>query len=244
MTSTVITLGTRGSPLALWQTNDIAERLRARWPALTVEIRIYGTSGDAHQEIPFTALADNAFTDQIEQALVHGDVDAAVHSYKDLPVVSPPSLIIAAVPVRGDVREALVSRNGQRLAELPSGAVIGTSSDRRSAILRALRPDLQIRPIRGPVDVRLQKVLDGEYDAVLFAAVGLERLGLAHHITEYFSTSIMPPAAGQGALAVQCRTDDARVRALIEAIDDRALHLAVRSEREAEHHTAQPTTSR
>jgi hydroxymethylbilane synthase len=231
-----ITLGTRGSPLALWQTNDVAARLRTRWPALVVETRVYETSGDAQQHVQFTSLADNAFTDQIEQALLSGEIDAAVHSYKDLPTESPPGLVIAAIPVRADVRESLVSRSGQRLADLPAGAVIGTSSERRSATLRGLRPDIELRPIRGSVDVRLQKLLAGEYDAVLFAAAGLERLGLAHHITEYFDVDVMPPAAGQGALAVQCRVADTRVIEWLQGIDDPQLHASVVAERRVELH--------
>lgn len=229
-----LVLGTRGSTLARRQTEHVRDMLERRWPAVNVTLRVYETFGDTRLDIPFPKLADNAFTDQIERALVAGEIDAAVHSYKDLPMESPDGLVIAAVPVRADMREALVARNGLTLQQLPSGAVLGTSSERRAAMLRALRPDIELRPIRGAVDARLDKVLAGEYDAVIFAVAGLERLGLAHHITEYFSLETMPPAAGQGALAVQCRADDARVIALLEGIDDAKLHDTVRAERQEE----------
>jgi hydroxymethylbilane synthase len=229
-----LVLGTRGSTLALRQTEQVRDMLERRWPALSVTLRVYETFGDTRLDIPFPKLADDAFTDQIERALIAGEIDAAVHSYKDLPMESSDELVIAAVPIRADMREALVARDGLTLRQLPAGAVLGTSSERRAATLRALRPDIELRPIRGAVDVRLDKVLAGEYDAVIFAVAGLERLGLAHHITEYFSLETMPPAAGQGALAVQCRTNDARVTSLLEGIDDVALHDTVRAERQEE----------
>lgn len=227
-----LVLGTRGSALALRQTVQVREMLERRWSMLSVTLRVYDTFGDTRLDIPFPDLADNAFTDQIERALVDGEIDAAVHSYKDLPIESPAGLIIAAVPVRADMREALVARDGLTLRSLPAGAVVGTSSERRAATLRTLRPDIVLRPIRGAVDARLEKVVRGEYDAVIFAVAGLERLGLTHHITEYFSLDVMAPAAGQGALAVQCRASDARIVALVAGIDDVVLHTAVLAERE------------
>lgn len=234
LTQQSLVLGTRGSALARRQTEQVRDMLERRWPAVSVTLRVYETFGDTRLDIPFPQLADNAFTDQIERALIDGEIDAAVHSYKDLPTESSDELVIAAVPVRADMREALVARDGLTLQQLPGGAVLGTSSERRAATLRALRPDIELRPIRGAVDARLAKVHAGEYDAVIFAVAGLERLGLAHHITEYFSLETIPPAAGQGALAVQCRANDARVIALLEGIDDVALHDAVRAERQEE----------
>jgi len=208
--------------------------LRERWPALDVRIDVLATSGDERLDIPFPDLAADAFTDRLERALLTGSIQAAVHSYKDLPYESSPDLIIAAVPVRADVREALVSRGGATLAQLPTGAIVGTSSERRSAILKRLRPDIELRPMRGPVDARLQQVMDGTYDAAIFAVAGLDRLGLSHHITEYFSVEVIRPAAGQGALAVQCRAADDATRMLLAGIDDVALHATVRAEREHE----------
>lgn len=234
MTPAAITLGSRGSQLAVRQTEQVRTLLGARWPRLVIQIRTYTTSGDEHLDVPFTALADDAFTDQLEQALRRGEIDAVVHSYKDLPSRDTPELVIAAVPVRADVREALVSRHGHRLADLPHGATVGTSSMRRTKALQTLRPDLQLRPIRGPVDARLAQVLRGDFDAVIFAAAGLHRLGMEHHISEYFSEAMIPYAAGQGALAVQCRAADVAVRTLIEGIDDATLHAIVRAERAAE----------
>lgn len=233
-----LTLGTRSSKLALQQTQQVETLLRAAWPALDISTTVFQTSGDNRLDIPFTVLADNAFTDEIERALLAGTIDVAVHSYKDLPPNGTPGLTIAAIPVRADPRDALVARDGLTLATLPPGAAIGTSSERRASALHAVRPDLELRPIRGPVDSRLQQLLDGAYDAVIFAVAGLERLGLAHHITEYLDESIMPPAAGQGALAVQCRSDDTEVIAILRAIDNPTIHAAVLAEREAENNAA------
>jgi hydroxymethylbilane synthase len=229
-----LTIGTRSSELALRQARQVDAMLRAAWPGLDVRTRLYVSSGDERLDVPADQLAPDAFVDRLERALLAGEVDAVVHSYKDLPAVATAGLVIAAVPVRADPREALVARDGHRLADLPAGAVVGTSSARRSAWLRALRPDLEARPIRGPVDSRVRQVMDGHFDAALLAAAGLERLDLAHHITEYFDLDVLPPAAAQGALAVQCRASDAATSMLLAAIDDRALHAAVRAERELE----------
>jgi hydroxymethylbilane synthase len=233
--SAVTTIGTRSSELALRQTRQVAELLRAAWPQLDVRTRHYVSSGDEQLDLPADQLAPDAFVDRLERALLAGEVDAVVHSYKDLPFAATPGLVIAAVPLRADPREALVARSGLRLDQLPAGAIVGTSSARRGAWLRERRPDLEARPIRGPVDSRVRQVLEeGRFDAALLAAAGLQRLDLAHHVTEYFDLETLPPAAGQGALAVQCRADDAATAALLAAIDDLALHAAVRAERELE----------
>ncbi len=229
-----LTIGTRGSTLARRQAEQVVALLGAAHPEIAVHWRVYGSSGDARPDVPFADLADDAFTDRIERALLDGEVDAAVHSYKDLPQEPVAGLVIAAVPVRADPREALVARDGATLATLRPGAIIGTSSPRRAAALKALRPDCELRPIRGPVDARLEKVLAGEYDAAIFALAGLQRLGLAAHASEIFDATVIAPAAGQGALAVQCRERDHATRSALADIDDARLHAQVRAERAQE----------
>lgn len=230
MTDRRFVLGTRQSELALRQTAIVADLLASAHPELEIEVRRYEASGDRMLDVPAPRLAADAFTDVIEQALLAGEIDAAVHSYKDLPVEPRPGLVIAAVPVRADPREALVCARPLKLSELPPGSRVGTSSERRAAAVRALRSDLEVSPIRGTVDARVAKVLAGEYDAALLALAGLERLQLRANITEIFDLEAMPPAAGQGALAVQCRSDDAAALRLVTSIDDVDLHNAVDAE--------------
>ncbi len=223
-------VGTRKSELALRQTAIVAGLLGAAHPQLDVEVREYETSGDMMLDVPAPQLAPDAFTDVLERALSAGEIDAAVHSYKDLPPDSTAGLVIAAVPVRADPREALVCARPLKLSELPPGALVGTSSERRAAAVLALRPDLEVRPIRGTVDARVAKVLAGDYDAALLALAGLDRLQLRANITEIFDLTTMPPAAGQGALAVQCRADDPIALDILTRIDDIELHNAVDAE--------------
>ncbi len=225
-------IGTRASRLALIQTELVVARLREAWPELAVEPVEITTAGDRERTSPLTS-GEGAgwFTSAIQDALLAGEVDVAVHSYKDLPTARPDGLLIAAVPERADPRDALVSREGATLARLPAGAVVGTSSPRRSAQTLAVRPDLELRPIRGNVDTRLQKVDDGEYDAALFAIAGLERLGLGERASHVFGFEEMLPAPAQGALAVECRRDDAETQRLLTAIDDIDLRRLVSAER-------------
>ncbi len=225
-----IVIGTRRSPLALYQARVVVELISAAHPELQIAVREYEASGDRMLDVPAPMLAADAFTDSIEQALAAGEIDAAVHSYKDLPIEQTHGLTIAAIPVRADPREALVCARQLTLRELPPGSVVGTSSERRGDAVRSLRPDVTIKPIRGAVDARVAKVLAGEYDAALLALAGLERLGLTEYVTEIFDLATMPPAAGQGALAVQCRSDDAFVRRVLTDID----HPGIRVEVEAE----------
>jgi hydroxymethylbilane synthase len=231
---TILRLGTRKSPLALRQTDIVRDLLVRAHPSLIVELVTFTTTGDEILDVPVQQLAADAFTDRVERALLDGTIDVAVHSYKDLPAEPTPGLVIAAVPVRADPREALVATHGRTLRDLPPRSIVGTSSERRAAAVLALRPDLEVRPIRGPVDVRVEKILAGEFDAAVLAVAGLERLGLLQHVTEYFDLETMPPAAGQGALAVQCRSDDSTTRDLLAAIDDVELHAAVLAEVAAE----------
>jgi hydroxymethylbilane synthase len=234
MLLSTLTIGSRKSALALWQTHYIIDRLCAAWPGLTCTVRLMTTQGDQTQaqNKPLPAIGGKGlFTLELEEALRNHTIDLAVHSLKDLPVEDAPGLTVGAITSRADVRDALVARNGWTLATLPQGAIIGTSSTRRTAQLLALRPDLTIRTIRGNVDTRLRKVQEGEYDATLLAAAGLERLGLAHHVTEWLSLETMLPAPGQGALAVQCRADDTAVLEVLAAIEDAEVRAAVNAER-------------
>ena len=229
----LVRIGTRRSKLSLWQANHIAEFIRRRYNDVRIEIREYQTRSDLKPEAPLRALSGaGLFTDALERALHAGEIDCAVHSLKDLPVNMAEGLSLAAVPERGDHRDAFISRDGARLAELPEGARIGTGSLRRRAQLLALRPDLQMAHIRGNVPTRLDKLYaaGGRYDAIVLAAAGLKRLGLAEHISEIFSDSQMLCAAGQGALALQCRHDDDEL-AFFAPLADGPSSLAVAAER-------------
>ena len=192
--------------------------LMGAWPELECETRVVSTAGDRTQESgrPLPEIGGKGlFTAELERALREGEIDVAVHSLKDLPTEEAEGVVVGAVTRREDVRDCVVAREGGSLAELAKGAVVGTSSLRRAAQLRALRPDLEVRSIRGNVDTRIRKVADGEFDAALLAAAGVRRLGLEHEVTEWLSPETMLPAPGQGALAIQCRADDHPLRALL-----------------------------
>ena len=206
----LLRIGTRRSRLSLWQGDHIADLIRRRHSDVRIEIRAYQTRSDLNPKAPLREISGGGlFTDALERALLAREIDCAVHSLKDLPVEMAEGLALAAVPERGDHRDALVSRDGATLAELPEGARIGTGSLRRRAQLLALRPDLAMTQIRGNVPTRLDKLhaADSQYDAIILAAAGLKRLGLAEHISEIFDDARMLGAAGQGALAIQCRDD-------------------------------------
>ncbi|HEX9028661.1 MAG TPA: hydroxymethylbilane synthase, partial [Anaerolineales bacterium] len=204
-----LTFATRPSDLARWQTQYIMSLLQAAWPGLTCQEKIITTSGDRILDRPLPEIGGKGlFTQELEAALLSGQVQAAVHSLKDLPVEAVPGLVLAAIPERGEMRDVLVSPNGSHLEDLPEGARVGTSSLRRSAQLLALRPDLSIQSLRGNVDTRIKKALQGQYEAVVLAGAGLVRLGMQDHITEWLPLDQITPAPGQGALAVQCRADD------------------------------------
>ena len=226
-----IRIGTRRSRLSLWQANHIAGLIRKRHADVAVEIREYRTRSDLNPSAPLRSFGGTGiFTDALEAALQAGEIDAAVHSLKDLPVEMPEGLALAAVSKRGDHRDALVSGNGVGLTRLPTGARIGTGSLRRRSQLLALRPDLKMAQIRGNVPTRLEKLFveDGAYDAIVLAAAGLKRLGLAARISEVFAESQMLCAAGQGAIAIQCRDDD---QAFFAPLDDVPTSLATQAER-------------
>ncbi len=221
-----LTIGSRGSQLALWQARHIAARLETR--GVSTSVQIIKTTGDHLQTASLMqAGGKGLFTKEIEEALLDGAIDLAVHSLKDLPTEMPAGLAIAAIPEREDPRDALV---GARLDELKQGACVGTSSGRRAAQLRVLRPDLNIEAIRGNVDTRIRKLKQGQYDAIMLAAAGLSRLGLKEEIAEIFSPQQICPAPGQGALALETRERDAAFDICAE-LNHEAANLAVVSER-------------
>ncbi|MCM3897052.1 MULTISPECIES: hydroxymethylbilane synthase [Gordonia] len=223
-----IRIGTRGSLLARTQSQTIADALTANGhPA---ELVIIKTAGDA-SAAPVAEIGVGVFTTAIRNALHAGEIDVAVHSYKDLPTAPDPGLRIAAVPPREDPRDALVSRGNLVLGALPPGATIGTSSPRRAAQLKALGLGLEIRPLRGNLDSRLGKVAGGELDAVVVARAGLVRIGRAEEVTEAFDPVVLLPAPAQGALAVECRSDDAELVRILAELDDEATRVAVDAER-------------
>ncbi|GAB4581526.1 MAG: hydroxymethylbilane synthase [Anaerolineales bacterium] len=226
------TFATRPSALARWQTDHIITLLQTVWPNLTCHTEIISTQGDRVLDKPLPEIGGKGlFTSELEDALRAGRVHAAVHSLKDLPTKDSPGLTIGAIPARADARDAWVCPAGYTLKTLPQGATVGTSSTRRRAQLLAHRPDLNIQPIRGNVDTRLRKVQEGQYDAIVLASAGLTRLGLQAHITAYLTFDEMLPAPGQGALAVQCRADDADTLAILHALEHAPTRRAVIAER-------------
>ena len=230
--SFTLTIGTRKSQLAIWQTEHVIALLQETWPELVCEVRTFSTAGDQILDRPLPAIGGKGlFTETLERALREGDIDIAVHSLKDLPVADPPGLTVGAVLSRADVRDILVSRDGFTLETLPQGAVVGTSSLRRQAQLLAQRPDLQVRSIRGNVETRLRKVMEGEYDAAVLAAAGVQRLELEVPGGRRLSLGEMMPAPGQGALAVQCRAGDSAVLDRLSVINDESVRAAVTAER-------------
>jgi hydroxymethylbilane synthase len=225
-------IGSRGSLLALWQANYIAGLLREQ--GNTVDIQIIKTTGDRLQEISFTQVGSKGmFTKEIEDALVEGEVDLAVHSLKDLPTELPESFVLAATPQRVDPRDVLVSKNYLNLASLPLGAKVGTSSPRRRAQLKALRPDIVAVEFRGNVDTRLRKLSEGQVDAILLAAAGLDRLEKTDWVRERLDPSDFCPAAGQGALGIETRKDDRATIDTLAFLDDAPTRFAVTAERSA-----------
>ena len=224
-------LGTRGSALARRQAELIRESLAARYVNVGWEIMTIASSGDRQSDTPLAAMAgEGIFVKELEQALLRGDIDLAVHSLKDLPLTGTPSaLMTAAIPERVEPHDALVSRDGSKLADLPRGARVASSSLRRQSQLLHVRPDLAIVPIRGNVDTRLKKLESEELDGVVLAAAGLIRLGLQDRISELLQQLV--PEPGQGALAVQVRCEDRGLRELVESLDHVSTRTAVEAER-------------
>ncbi len=227
-----LVVGSRKSVLAMWQTEHVIERLQRAWPDVVLAIRTFVTEGDSDLDTALPEIGGKGvFTTRLEQALAAREIDLAVHSLKDLPVDTGREFTIGAVTSRTDPRDCVVARNDWTLATLPHGAVVGTCSLRRQGQLLARRPDFLVKPIRGNVDTRVRKVLDGEYDAALLAAAGVTRLGLATHVTEWIPAEAILPAPGQGALAVQCRTGDKETLLRLAAIDESGVRATVEAER-------------
>ncbi|HEX3436687.1 MAG TPA: hydroxymethylbilane synthase [Pseudacidobacterium sp.] len=228
----MIRIGSRGSQLALWQANHIADALRSKGHEVSIEI--IRTTGDALQNVSFNKVGTKGmFTKEIEEALLANKIDLAVHSLKDLPTEIAEPFMISAIPRREDPRDAFVSVKHESFAALPGGARIGTSSLRRQAQLRAQRRDVELVEFRGNVDTRLRKLNEGVVDAVVLAAAGLERLDRTEWIRERFSPLIVCPAPGQGALAIETRADDTETQAAIGFLDDPETRFAVTAERTA-----------
>lgn len=228
----VLKIGTRQSLLALWQSNYIAACLRKQYPDCEVILKKIVTKGDRILDVPLAQIGGKGlFTKEIEEELLSGEVDLAVHSLKDMPTVLPEGLCLTVITARANVGDAFVSNKYDSFAELPLGAVVGTSSLRRKAQLLAARPDLTIRDLRGNVDTRLRKLDEGLYDAVILAAAGLERLGHGDRIKDIIPSDVCLPAVGQGALAIECRTDNAEVRAMLDFLNDMPTVQATSAER-------------
>jgi len=231
-TTKALMLGTRTSKLALWQTDYVVQQLQQAWPGLDCRLQTFVTKGDKNLDRPLPEIGGKGlFTLELENALRAGTIDLAVHSLKDLPVENAPGLTLAAITGRADVRDVLIARRDWQLESLPPGAAVGTSSLRRQAQLLNARPDLRVKSIRGNVDTRIGKVMAGEYDAAVLAAAGVTRLGLEEHVAQWLPLSIMLPAPGQAALAVQCRAGDEATLRLLAAIDDAGVRTAVTAER-------------
>ncbi len=227
-----IRIGTRGSHLARWQSSWVADQLRRAHPNLTVELVEIKTQGDRDRNSPLSVIGGSGlFTKEIQRALLAQTIEVAVHSLKDLPTQPVAGLILAAVPVREDVADALIAPNGRTLLGLRPGATVGTGSLRRRAQILFERPDLVIVDIRGNVETRLNKALTGELDGVILAEAGLKRLGLDHHVTERLGPPRFLPAVGQGALGIECRADDASTLVLLQPLDHPPTHRAVVAER-------------
>jgi hydroxymethylbilane synthase len=224
-------LGTRGSALALWQANWVKAALEQKWPGLQVQIETIKTTGDKILNVPLADVGGKGlFTKEIDDALLGGRIDLAVHSMKDIPFQLPKGIDFGAIPEREDPRDAFIS-SGRLLGDLPPAAVIGTSSLRRQVQLRHRFPSIRLVPLRGNVDTRLKKLADGEFDGIVLALAGLKRLGKESLVTQIIEEDLMLPAVGQGALGIACRASDAAVRDRLAPLDHRATRLAVTAER-------------
>ena len=229
-----VVIGSRGSILALAQANLVKSSLEANYPDLTFEIKEIVTSGDKDLKSNWensNASLKSFFTKEIEQELLDGQIDIAVHSMKDMPAVSPKGLICGAIPDREDARDVLISKNGF-LVTLPQGAKIGTSSLRRVMNLKAIRPDFEIKHLRGNIHTRLKKLETEDYDAIILAAAGLKRVGLTDKISEYLNGEVFPPAPAQGVLYIQCRENDEEIKGILKSIHNEDIAKIVEIERE------------
>jgi len=236
MTKKTLRIATRKSPLALWQAEYVRDRLQEAHPGLRVELVRMTTQGDKVLDSPLAKIGGKGlFVKELEEGLLSGRADLAVHSMKDVPVELPDGLHLPVICEREDPRDAFVSRRFASLDELPQGARVGTSSLRRQCQIKARRPDLEILNLRGNVNTRLAKLDAGDFDAVILAAAGLLRLGFAGRITTYLDTAVSLPAMGQGAVGIECRRDDPEVNELIAVLDHTTTHILVSAERAMNH---------
>jgi len=232
-----ITIGTRGSKLALWQSNHVKELIEKAFPEITVNLNIIKTKGDIVLDVALSKIGDkNVFTKEIELALIDNTADIAVHSLKDLPTILPEGLHIGAVLERAEFRDVLISKDGKTLDKLTKEHVIGTSSLRRQACLWNYNPEFKIIDIRGNVETRIQKMHDGHCDAIILAAAGVMRLGLDHHITQIIPTDIMKPATSQGIIAIESRSNDPHIQEILNIINHDQTWIAAQTERSFLHH--------
>lgn len=227
-----IRIATRKSPLALWQANFVKQNLLLAHKDLTVELIPMVTQGDIILDSPLSKIGGKGlFVKQLEQAILNNEADIAVHSIKDIPAQFPEGLMLAAICQRDEVRDAFVANKYASLNDLPEGAIVGTSSLRRQCQLRSHFPHLIIKDLRGNVGTRLNKLDDGQYDAIILASVGLKRLSLEHRITQYIDTDLMLPAVGQGAIGIESRTDDKQILDIISVLDDKKSRVCIQAER-------------
>lgn len=227
-----IIIGTRGSPLALWQANWIKGQLEELHKDIAVDLRVIKTSGDKIQDVPLAKVGGKGlFTKEIEESLLKYESDIAIHSMKDVPIKLPPGLAISVVTQREDPHDALISKNNVKLADLPQGAKVGTGSFRRTTQLLNYRPDLEVIPMRGNLETRLKKLETEGLDAIILAAAGLNRMGMADKITEIIPAEIMLPGGGQGAVGIESRSEDMAIMSMIFDLDDEDTHTAVNAER-------------
>jgi hydroxymethylbilane synthase len=227
-----ITIGTRGSKLALWQANWVASAIREQEPSLSPNLVIIKTKGDRIQNIPLAQIGGKAlFIKEIEEALLDRRIDVAVHSMKDMPAQVPDGLCIGAVPKRETPEDVLISKRGETLSELGPGSRVGTGSLRRAALLRYARPDIQVMPLRGNLDTRLRKLDEEDLDGIILAAAGIKRLGWEERISEYLKPDIMLPAVGQGALCIETRRDDTATNAILGPLNHPETRTTVAAER-------------
>ena len=227
-----IRIATRKSPLALWQANFVKQNLLLAHKDLTVELIPMVTQGDIILDSPLSKIGGKGlFVKQLEQAILNNEADIAVHSIKDIPAQFPEGLMLAAICQRDEVRDAFVAYKYASLNDLPEGAIVGTSSLRRQCQLRSHYPHLIIKDLRGNVGTRLNKLDDGQYDAIILASVGLKRLSLEHRITQYIDTDLILPAVGQGAIGIESRTDDKQILDIISVLDDKKSRACIQAER-------------
>lgn len=227
-----ITIGTRKSKLALVQSHYVRDLLTARYPDITVNVKHIVTKGDKIIDVPLSKIGDKGlFTKELENALLQNEADLAVHSYKDLPTKLPAGLIVGVVMKRVPNNDVLIAKPGTSLANLPKGARVGTSSLRRRVQLINHRPDLEVMDLRGNVNTRIEKLLEGQYDAIVLARAGVMRMDLEQHVAEIFPLDVMIPAVGQGALGIEVRENDAEIIELLSFLDDRDTRAATAAER-------------